>query len=149
VTTGHERGAMRQGQAGIEAGCGRAHRAAHHSVPTCRSLALDADAGQEGCLLASEALHAAVAAVSGQPGLLGVILARRELRNSRMSSLLATPSTLRACSRRWETPAVPLLLEVGLLEVELAPEPVHHLVADVALVAQPHDRSPLGLPESA
>ena len=42
-----------------------------------------------------------------------------------------------------------LLLEIGLLEVELAPEPVHHLVADVAVVAQPHDRSPLGLPEPA
>ena len=59
-------------------------------------VVLDADARQHGDLLAPQAGDAAVgAAVHGQARLGGVILARRVVRNSRMSSLAAMAPTVR------------------------------------------------------
>jgi hypothetical protein len=54
-------------------------------------VVLHADTGQVGDLAAAQTRHAPVAAVARQAGPLGVILARRELRNALTSSRLSTP----------------------------------------------------------
>ena len=59
-------------------------------------VVLDADPGQHGDLFAAQPLDPPVAAVDGEPGVgSGEILARRDVRNSRMSCAVSMPSTLR------------------------------------------------------
>jgi hypothetical protein len=70
-------------------------------------VVVDADPGEQRDFLPAQPDNAPVAAVGGQSRVLGVILARREVRKSRISVRLSTTMTLRARGRRWETLPLP------------------------------------------
>ena len=85
-------------------------------------VVLDADPGEGGDLTAAQPGHPALP-ISGRPACCGVILARREIRNSRTSARLSTrPSTVRRLPGRWDALSVHLSSETPTPRAMRVPE---------------------------